>query len=185
MAKGIAAQDIGIGGAFLVRPSESPDRRGGFFKNLTEELLASRGVEPRFAEEFFTVSKRGVIRGLHYQRGGMSQAKFIWCYRGEIFDVIVDLRRGSPTFGKWVGTVLSEKNNLILYVPRGFAHGFLALSDEARVLYKADNPYSPKDERGIIYNDNAIGIKWPKVDGEYILSEKDRQWGGFEKCEKF
>lgn len=170
--------------AMLIKPRIFQDERGVFYKMYTDEMLGHRGHAPYFSEEYMSTSKKGVVRGMHYQVGESTQSKLVCCIRGSIYDAIVDLRKNSPTFGKWYGTVLSEENLSVLYVPRGFAHGFMALSENAAVLYNADNNYSPKDERGFMYSDPGVGILWPKIEN-VILSEKDRKWPGFSDCEKF
>jgi len=124
-----------------------------------------------------------VLRGLHYQSGNGAQAKLVRCIEGEIFDVIVDLRKSSETYGKWASVLLSDKNMLCLFVPKGFAHGYLSLSDSSRVMYKVDAPYSPANETGIRFDDGALKIAWPIKDA--ILSKKDRLLPSFEECEKF
>jgi dTDP-4-dehydrorhamnose 3,5-epimerase len=178
------AVDLPLKGAFLLKPFLFTDGRGAFSKLFTRELLASKGAGCEFCEQFTSVSRRLVVRGLHYQRGRFSQARLVWCPLGEIFDVIVDLRKSSPTFGKWASATLSGKEGNAVYVPRGFAHGFMAVSDEAVVSYLADNDYSGENERGIIYNDPDLGIAWPAESG-VSLSDKDRKWGSFRECEKF
>jgi dTDP-4-dehydrorhamnose 3,5-epimerase len=176
--------DLPLLDAFVVRPLKFEDDRGIFYKSYTEELLAQKHVKPYFAEESLSVSKKGALRGLHYQSGNYSQAKLVRCTKGKVFDVIVDLRKDSKTYGKWHGIELSEENALSLYVPRGFAHGFLALSEGASLNYKSDNPYSPKHECGVYYADDTLGIVWPSC-GKRIISEKDSKLPSFEKCEKF
>jgi len=183
-AQDIEIQELALKDAFLIKPKVSLDARGAFTKVYTEELLARKGIKPYFCEEYLTFSKKNVLRGMHYQSGEFAQAKLVKCIKGEIFDAIVDLRRSAPTFGRWEGIRLSEKNMLSVYVPRGFAHGFLALTDESAVLYKADNKYAPEKECGIAYNDSRIGIDWPKKT-ELVISEKDRKWPSFENCQKF
>ena len=125
-------------------------------------------------ETLFSHSKKGVIRGLHFQ-DVEPQAKLVSVTHGEIFDVGVDLRKGSKTYLKWYGTTLSNKNNKLLYIPRGFAHGFLALSNEVSVVYQCDNKYYKEYDSGIIYNDPTINIKWPDIGVEFIISDKDKK----------
>jgi dTDP-4-dehydrorhamnose 3,5-epimerase len=124
---------------------------------------------------------RGVVRGLHFQKEPYAQSKLVRCTRGEIFDVGVDLRKGSSTFGKWVSASLSESNRNMLYVPRGFAHGFQVVSDTAEVQYSVDNEYTPKYEGGLLWNDSALGIPWPIKNP--ILSERDKKWPTLEHLE--
>ncbi|RLI99319.1 MAG: dTDP-4-dehydrorhamnose 3,5-epimerase, partial [Candidatus Aenigmatarchaeota archaeon] len=121
--------------------------------------------------------------GLHYQKEPMAQAKLVRCIRGEIFDVAVDIRRGSPTYGKWIRVILSEENKRMLYIPIGFAHGFCTLTDNVEVIYKVSNFYSPEHEAGIIWNDPNLNINWPIK--EPILSEKDKKWPTLENADNF
>ena len=183
MAKAPEIVDLPLGDAFVIKPSHFNDLRGDFCKIFTQELLAQKGVKPFFAEQFISTSQKGVVRGLHYLKGESSQAKLVWCPRGEIFDVIVDLRQSSPTFGRWAGLTLSESNLHALYVPHGFAHGFMSLCDHQMTVYQADAPYVPDKDCGLIYNDKTLGIKWPSL--PVILSEKDGRWPSFKDCEKF
>jgi dTDP-4-dehydrorhamnose 3,5-epimerase len=173
--EGIEIIDTPFEGAFLIKPKEFHDERGDFYKNYTGKVLEARGVKPLFMEEYCSVSKKGVVRGLHYQEGEFAQGKLITCTRGRVLDVVVDLREGSGTYGKWLSNMLTGKNRLSLYIPRGFAHGFMALSDGAVTCYKADNDYSPGHEGGIRWDDPALGIKWPKMK-KVIVSGKDSGW---------
>jgi len=131
------------------------------------------GINGNFVQENHSRSSKGVLRGLHYQNRPFAQGKLVRVIRGEIFDVAVDIRKGSPTWGKWVGVILSEENKNILYVPVGFAHGFCVLSEIAEVIYKTTNVYCAESEAGIIWNDEDLNIEWPVK--EPILSEKDRK----------
>jgi dTDP-4-dehydrorhamnose 3,5-epimerase len=158
----------------LIEPMVFEDERGFFMEAYNYREFEMMGIRERFVQDNFSMSRRGVLRGLHFQVEPFAQSKLVRCIRGEIFDVAVDIRVGSPTFGKWHGVILSEENRLTLYIPRGFAHGFLALSDIAEVMYKVDNFYSPEHERGIIWNDPDIGIEWPIEDP--ILSDKDGKY---------
>ncbi len=176
--------DLPLEGAFYIKPFEQHDERGAFYKLFTEQLLMEKGVRPYFNEEFFSISHSGVVRGLHYQASPCTQAKLINCTRGEIYDVMVDIRKKSPAFGRWIAVTLSDKNNITVYVPRGFAHGFMVMSDVAYVHYRADNVYSPEHERGIMYNDAQLSIKWPKTTN-LILSEKDKKWPALKNAELF
>jgi len=162
-----------LDGALLIKPRLFEDNRGYFFESYNKKCLAGIGINDEFVQDNVSYSKRGILRGLHFQIKH-TQAKLVRCMRGEVFDAIVDLRMGSPTYLQWFGVVLSEQNNLILYVPKGFAHGYLALSDEAVFLYKCSDFYDPASESGFIWNDPAFSIKWP-VDGEPILSSKDKE----------
>mgnify|MGYP003992464663 CR=1 FL=1 len=155
----------------LIIPKYYPDERGYFFESFKESEFSANGINTRFVQDNFSHSVKGVLRGLHYQKNPKAQAKLVTALRGEIFDVAVDMRVNSPTFGKWIGEILSEENHKLLYIPEGFAHGFCVLSDEADVLYKVNNEYSPENERGIIWNDPEINIIWP-ID-EPLLQNKD------------
>ena len=144
----------------LITPDVYADGRGFFLESYNERELAKAGVTERFVQDNQSRSTKGVLRGLHYQLPH-SQGKLIRVVRGAIFDVAVDIRVGSPTFGKWVGATLDETTKQFLWIPSGFAHGFCVVSDEADVLYKATDFYSPADEKGIIWNDQMLGIEWP------------------------
>ena len=138
-----------------------------------------------FVQDNQSMSVKGVLRGLHYQKE-FPQGKLVRAVRGEVFDVAVDLRTGSRTYGKWFGVVISAENKKQFYIPEGFAHGFLVLSDEAEFAYKCTDFYHPGDEGGLAYNDPEIGIEWPVTEGmELIISEKDKKWGGFKDTVKF
>lgn len=154
----------------LVEPKFFPDNRGFFMEAYKKSDFDKFGFSD-FVQDNYSHSVKGVIRGLHYQKNPKAQGKLVYVIRGEIFDVAVDIRKGSPTYGKWVGVVLSDKNHLMLYVPVGFAHGFCVLSDEADVVYKVTEEYAPEFDRGIVWNDPEIGIDWPIKDP--ILSQKD------------
>jgi len=160
-----------IPGVILVTPKSFPDERGFFLESFKESEFTSNGIKTIFVQDNFSHSVKGVLRGLHYQKNLKAQAKLVIALRGEIFDVAVDIRKDSPTYGKWVGEILSENNHNSLYIPVGFAHGFCVLSKEADVLYKVSQEYSPEDEKGIIWNDPEISIAWP-ID-KPILQEKD------------
>jgi len=155
----------------LVTPKSFPDERGFFLESFKESEFASNGIKTIFVQDNFSHSVKGALRGLHYQKNPEAQAKLVIALRGEIFDVVVDIRKNSPTYGKWIGEILSENNHNSLYIPEGFAHGFCVLSEEADVLYKVSQEYSPEDEKGIIWNDPEINIAWP-ID-KPILQEKD------------
>lgn len=157
----------------LVEPKSFPDDRGFFFESFRESIFISNGIDTRFVQDNFSHSIYGVLRGLHYQKNPKAQAKLVTALRGEIFDVAVDIRENSPTFGKWISEILSENNHKLLYIPKGFAHGFCVMSEEADVLYKVSSEYSPEHEEGIIWNDPEINITWP-ID-KPILQEKDSE----------
>ena len=162
----------GISDIKIIRPKVFSDDRGYFFESFNQREFDSNGGAVVFVQDNESLSKRGVLRGLHYQLAPISQTKLIRVVRGKIWDVAVDVRKSSPTFGKWVGQELSQENRLQLLVPSGFAHGFLVLSDEAVVQYKVDRFYSKEHDRGIIFNDPSLGIAWPDV-GVLTISEKD------------
>jgi dTDP-4-dehydrorhamnose 3,5-epimerase len=155
----------------LVEPKVFGDERGFFLETYSEKALAEIGLQLRFVQDNQSYSKPNVLRGLHYQIQH-PQGKLIRVVAGEIFDVGVDLRKKSPTFGKWHGALLSAENKHILWIPPGFAHGFSVLSEGAHVLYKVTDVYSPEDERTILWNDPALKIDW-KIKGEPIISAKD------------
>ena len=157
----------------LIRPAAFADGRGFFREIYKHSEFVMAGITEHFVQDNHSMSARFVLRGLHYQKHPSAQGKLICCLKGKIFDVAVDIRRGSPTYAKWVGVELSEDNNMCLYVPPAFAHGFVALSESAEVLYKCTAEYSPENEGGIIWNDPDINISWPV--GSPVLSEKDRK----------
>ncbi len=148
------------------------DNRGYFMETYKESDFKAAGLDYNFVQDNQSSSRKGVLRGLHFQKTH-PQAKLVRVLKGEVFDVAVDLRKDSPTYGQWVGVVLSEENKRQFMIPRGFAHGFVVMSDYAEFAYKCDDLYHPEDEGGIMWNDPAIGIEWPEV-GEIILSEKDK-----------
>lgn len=145
----------------LVDAQAFSDERGFFMESFKESIFNANGIHTKFVQDNYSHSIKGVLRGLHYQKDPKAQAKLVMATSGEIFDVAVDMRKGSHTYGKWVGEILSDKNHRLLYIPEGFAHGFCVLSDRADVLYKVNSEYSPEHERGILWNDPDISIKWP------------------------
>jgi len=158
-------------GVILVTPAVFRDDRGFFEEVYRESAFREGGMADRFVQDSHSRSIKGTLRGLHYQKKPADQAKFVGALSGEIFDVAVDIRKGSPTYGKWYGHVLSEENHCMLYIPCGFAHGYTVLGDVADVVYKVTSEYSPEHDRGIVWNDTDIGIEWPVEDP--ILSDKD------------
>lgn len=163
-----------IDGMFIIEPTVFGDERGYFLETYHYDEFKTAGIDANFVQDNQSKSKKGVLRGLHFQTKN-PQGKLVRVISGEVFDVGVDLREGSPTFGKWVGATLSAENKRQLYIPEGFAHGFLVLSDEAEFVYKCTNFYDPKNEGGIIYNDPDINISWPISDDMTILlSSKDQ-----------
>lgn len=162
-------------GAVILVPDVHEDARGYFMESYSQELF-DRSVGPvRFVQDNESRSLYGVVRGLHFQRGRFAQAKLVRVVSGRVLDVAVDIRRGSPTFGRHVAVELSGENRRQLFIPRGFAHGFAVLSDEALFQYKCDNPYAPQSEGGIAWNDPAIGIDWRLPADAIRLSDKDRR----------
>ena len=157
-------------GVLVCEPQAYSDGRGFFLETYRESTYGELGLGGRFVQDNHSRSSAGVLRGLHYQLG-RPQAKLVQVVRGEVYDVAVDIRRGSPTFGRWVGVVLSDENHLQLYVPEGFAHGFCVLSETADFSYKCSDYYDPGSECGILWNDSDIGIAWPRE--EVIVSPKD------------
>lgn len=159
-------------GVLLLKPNKYLDDRGYFLESYKKSVFYDNGISLEFTQDNLSFSKKNVLRGLHFQKSPFEQAKLVRCISGSIFDVAVDIRLDSPTFGKWVGFELSDDNCYSLLIPGGFAHGFYVLSDQAFVSYKVDNPYHANSEGSIIYNDPDIGITWPGT--EFILSEKDK-----------
>ena len=157
----------------LVRSTCLPDARGFFMETYKYSGFAAFGITDRFVQDNHSRSKKGVLRGLHYQNPPKAQAKLVRVARGEIFDVAVDIRKNSPTYGRWVGVLLSSENRYMLYIPTGFAHGFCTLSAEAEVIYKTTEEYSTQHEAGVIWNDPKTGIDWPIP--QPIVSAKDAQ----------
>lgn len=158
----------------LITPQIFGDDRGFFSETYKKSVFEANGIKDDFRQDNHSKSTKGVLRGLHYQANPKAQAKIVRCVKGKILDVAVDIRKGSKTFGKWVGRILSEENKQMLYLPEGFAHGFVVLSDEAEFLYKVSNEYSPKHDRGIRWNDPDINVNWG-IDFEPNLSEKDKK----------
>jgi dTDP-4-dehydrorhamnose 3,5-epimerase len=164
--------ETGLEGVCLIRPRVFTDHRGFFMESYSERAFADLGITCRFVQDNHSRSRRGVLRGLHYQIRH-SQAKLVRVTLGRVFDVAVDIRRGSPSFGRWVGAELSDDNRLMLFAPAGFAHGFLVLSEDAEFQYKCSDFYTPEAERGVAWDDPEIGIEWPIQDLQPILSDKD------------
>ena len=162
-----------IDGVYIIEPRVFNDARGYFFEAWKQEEFNAHIGEVNFIQDNESKSSRGVLRGLHYQKGDLSQAKLVRVIKGKVLDVAVDIRKSSPTFGQHVMVELSEDNKRQFFIPRGFAHGFLVLSDEAIFTYKVDNVYAPQAEAGIRWNDPALGIDWPIDPKEVLTSEKD------------
>lgn len=169
--------DLEIPDVKLIEPRVFGDSRGFFLETWSQREFAAAGLEIEFVQDNWSRSSRGVLRGLHYQLQH-SQGKLVRCVRGEVFDVAVDLRRSSETFGRWVGRVLTEDNKRSMWIPPGFAHGFLTLSESADFQYKCSDVYHPESERTLRWDDPTIGISWPAFEGgSPELSEKDRTTG--------
>jgi len=163
-----------IVGVFIIEPSVYPDSRGYFFESYNEKVFTDNGISNRFVQDNQSKSCYGVVRGLHCQLGEHSQAKLVRVLSGKVLDVAVDIRKGSPTFGKHVAVELSDENKRQLFIPRHFLHGFSVLSEEAVFAYKVDNFYCKESEFGIAYNDPDIGVDWKIPEDRIITSEKDR-----------
>lgn len=156
----------------IIEPRVSGDNRGWFFESYNQKEFYNHGINIVFNQENHSLSKeKGVLRGLHFQKDPFAQTKLVRCTRGKIWDVAVDLRKSSPTYLKWFGIELTPENHKMLFIPKGFAHGFLTLEENSEVQYKVDNFYDPNTDRSIRYDDPDIGIRWPLVD--VILSDKD------------
>lgn len=168
-----------IDGVWLIEPNVFSDERGYFMEAFKKEEFEAHVGHINFVQDNESKSSFGVLRGLHYQKGEFSQAKLVRVIKGEVLDVAVDLRKSSPTFGKYVSALLSEENKRQFFIPRGFAHGFAVLSDEAIFTYKVDNKYAPQAEASILYNDETLGIDWPLADTQMKLSPKDREGTAF------
>ena len=174
-----------IKGLYVIEPTVFKDERGYFMETYNQNDFHEAGLDMVFVQDNQSMSVKGVLRGLHYQKQ-YPQGKLVRAVRGTVFDVAVDLRTGSETYGKWFGVVLSAENKKQFYIPEGFAHGFLVLSDEEEFAYKCTDFYHPGDEGGMAWNDPEIGVEWPIEEGmELIISEKDQKWGGFRDAFKF
>ena len=170
----------GLAGAYRIWPQRFSDGRGCLCKDYSREIFREAGIDFCPAETFWTESAGGVLRGLHFQKEH-TQGKLVRVVSGEVFDVAVDCRPNSETFGKWVGVTLSAENKKQFYIPQGFAHGFLVLSEEAEFTYKCTDYYDPAAEGGVKWDDPDVGIVWPAVDGEIRLSAKDGEHRGFKE----
>ena len=174
-----------IEGVYLIKPRVFNDARGYFMEAFKQEEFDANVYPVKFVQDNESMSSYGVLRGLHYQKGEWSQAKLVRVIKGRVLDVAVDMRKSSPTFGKYVMAELSEENKLQFFIPRGFAHGFLVLSDEAVFTYKVDNVYAPQAEASVLFSDEQIGIEWPIDAKEMILSPKDLVAVPFGEAEYF
>lgn len=191
----------GIDGLCVITPAVHGDNRGYFMETYSQRDMEEAGIHISFVQDNQSMSTKGVLRGLHFQKH-YPQTKLVRAIKGRVFDVAVDLRTGSKTYGKWYGVELTEENKKQFLIPKGFAHGFLVLSDTAEFCYKCDDFYHPNDEGGLAWNDPEIGIDWPEVTGQYCgtasavgftlsdgtplnLSEKDQKWLGLKDTFKF
>jgi dTDP-4-dehydrorhamnose 3,5-epimerase len=165
---------LNIEGLVLIEPQVFADDRGFFMETYSKKVFADNGITVDFIQDNHSQSTKGVLRGLHFQKPPFSQDKLIRCTRGEVLDIAVDIRKNSPTFGHYETVILSEENKKMFFIPQGFAHGFLVLSDIADFQYKCSNFYNKESEGGILWNDPEIDIAWPDMD--FILSEKDKLW---------
>lgn len=174
-----------IEGLYVIEPTVFKDERGYFVETYNQNDMKEAGLDIVFVQDNQSMSTRGVLRGLHFQKQ-FPQGKLVRVVRGKVFDVAVDLRSDSKTYGKWFGVELSAENMKQFYIPEGFAHGFLVLSDEAEFCYKCTDFYHPGDEGGLAWNDSEIGVEWPLEEGvDLIISEKDQKWKGLKDTFKF
>ena len=162
-----------IEGLVVIEPQVFKDARGWFMETYNEQRYREAGINVRFVQDNQSCSCYGVVRGLHFQRPPYTQAKLVSCTHGRVFDVAVDIRKGSSTYGKWYGVELSEENHLQFFIPHGFAHGFSVLSEKAVFSYKCDNLYHPEADGGILLSDPALAIDWKIPEGDLIISDKD------------
>lgn len=177
----ITVETCEIEGLKVITPAVFGDNRGYFMETYNYNDFKEAGIDQVFVQDNQSASKRGVLRGLHFQKN-FPQDKLVRVVRGEVFDVAVDLREGSATYGKWFGVLLSEENKKQFFIPKNFAHGFLVLSDYAEFAYKCTDFYHANDEGGLMYNDPDIGVEWPiPADMELIMSEKDTKWQGIKE----
>ncbi len=172
-------QETGIEGLYVIKPTVFEDSRGFFMETYQKQDFAAIGITQEFVQDNQSKSSKGVLRGLHFQKE-YAQSKLVRVIKGAVYDVAVDLRKDSKTYGKYYGVTLTEENKLQFFIPKGFAHGFLVLSEEAEFTYKCDDYYHPGDEGGLLWNDPTIGIQWPldQIGGveNIIQSDKDKKW---------
>ncbi|GLB24691.1 dTDP-4-dehydrorhamnose 3,5-epimerase [Lacrimispora xylanolytica] len=181
----IKVSECGIEGLYVIEPTVFPDSRGYFVETYNQNDFKEAGLTMNFVQDNQSMSVKGVLRGLHFQKE-FPQGKLVRVIKGKVFDVAVDLRSTSETYGKWFGVELTAENKKQFYIPEGFAHGFLVLSDEAEFAYKCTDFYHPGDEGGLLWSDPEIGIQWPIEEGmELIISEKDLKWGSIKDTFKF
>ena len=171
----------GIQGLCVIEPTVHGDARGYFMETYNQKDMEEAGLTMQFVQDNQSSSRKGVLRGLHFQIN-YPQDKLVRVVSGEVYDVAVDLREGSPTYGQWYGVLLSAENKKQFFIPKNFAHGFLVLSDSAEFAYKCTDFYHPNDEGGLAYNDPDIAVEWPIPEGmDLILSDKDKKWGSFQE----
>ncbi len=180
----ITVEKCYIDGLYMITPKVFGDERGYFTETYNKNDMFEAGLKLDFVQDNQAMSRKGVLRGLHFQKHH-PQGKLVRVLSGEVFDVAVDLRKDSPTFGKWHGEILSGENMKQFYISEGFAHGYLVLSETAVFAYKCTDFYRPDDEGGIMYDDSTIGIEWPDAGAELIISEKDKKWPGFDMAFRF
>lgn len=174
-------QHTNFDGLIICKPEVYKDNRGYFFESFNQKKFENAtGLTPQFVQDNQSRSTFGVLRGLHFQIGDMAQAKLVRVLEGEVLDVVVDLRKDQPTFGQSFQIMLTAANRTQLYIPRGFAHGFLTLSETATFFYKCDNYYDSESERGLYFNDPSLNINWPLEQEDFVLSEKDKEYPNFE-----
>ena len=177
----ITVETCDIEGLKIITPAVFGDERGYFMETYNYNDYKAAGIDMEFVQDNQSSSKKGVLRGLHFQKE-FPQDKLVRVVSGEVFDVAVDLRDGSKTYGQWYGVILSAENKKQFFIPKNFAHGFIVLSDSAEFAYKCTDFYHPNDEGGLAWNDPDIGVKWPIPEGmELIISEKDQKWGGIKE----
>ena len=174
-----------IEGVKIIEPDVFGDSRGWFVEQYNAERYRAFGIDVEFVQDNESFSSKGVVRGLHWQAAPHTQAKLVRVIRGAVWDVAVDIRNGSPTFGKYESVVLTGDNKLQLFIPRGFAHGFVVLEDNTLFSYKCDNLYCKESERGLMFNDPALNIEWPEIDVEIKLSDKDQKHPPLKDIEPF
>ena len=180
----ITVETCEIEGLKIITPQVHGDARGYFMETYSYNDFKEAGIDVKFVQDNQSASKKGVLRGLHFQINH-PQDKLVRVIKGEVYDVAVDMRPGSATYGQWKGVLLSEENKKQFFVPKNFAHGFLVLSDYAEFCYKCSDFYHPGDEGGIMYNDPSVGVEWPIPEGmELTLSERDTKWGSFDELNK-
>jgi dTDP-4-dehydrorhamnose 3,5-epimerase len=170
-----------IDGLVIIQPSVYGDDRGFFMETYSKKVFIENGINIEFVQDNHSRSTKGVFRGFHFQKPPFAQDKLIRCTKGEVLDVVVDIRKDSPTFGQYESVLLSEENKTIFFIPIGFAHGFLVLSDVADFQYKCSNFYNKESEGGLLYNDPELKIDWPKLDIDFIMSDKDKLWPKLEE----